>query len=157
MLDNKDSDDFVKATGDTLSGTHVVQGTLKVNGKFDFPEFFGWKWHDVATAIHGSTIWKTVVDTASSGVLLMIQATGGSWSSSNRVKITIDDSLWREYTGVVNSVGNLGWMIVDDTADDNAGLLTIMPFKAFNTSLKVELYNASATHESAIRVNYLTP
>jgi len=156
-LDNKDSDDFVKVEGDTMVGTLVVPGTLEVTGKLDFPEFFGWQWHDIAESNHSSQGWVTAVDIVSPGILLMVQATGGSYYPENQVKITIDGTVWRTYTGQVVNVGALGWLIVDDSEDDNSAIITIMPFKAFNTRLKVELYNHSSSHESDIRVNYLTP
>ncbi|TFH00780.1 MAG: hypothetical protein E4H13_06605 [Calditrichales bacterium] len=133
-----------------------IEGSMKVSGKFDFPNAFGWNWIDTVATKENSVGWVTAVDIqGKTGILLMVQATGGGDYAGNELKISIDGAIWKDYKGNANSVGTNGWLIVDDTEDQNAGILTIVPFKTFQNSLKVELYNFSSTHESNIRLNYL--
>ena len=134
-----------------------VPGTLRATGVLDFPDHLGWQWHDAVAFKHNAKGWATAVDYHGEGVLLMVQAFGGAFSPANRLRITVDGNVWKEYTGDVPGHGATGWNIVDDGKDDNAGIITLIPFKRFTSSLKVEVYNASDQHESEVRVNYFTP
>lgn len=134
-----------------------VNGTLRTSGRFDFPDYLGWgQWREAVVERHNSAGWATAVDYSGSGVLLFAQAYS-YWGANNRLRITIDGVVWRDYTGRANDVGANGWNLVDDSNDHNSGIVTLMPFKKFTTGLRVEIYNASGSHETSVRVNYLTP
>jgi len=134
-----------------------VPGVLRATGTLDFADHMGWKWHESTAHKHNAVGWATAVDYHGEGVLLMVEAFGGAFSANNRLRISIDGNVWREYSGDIPSRGSSGWNIIDDTEDKNAGMITLMPFKRFSSSLKVEIYNANGKHESEVRVNYLTP
>jgi len=124
---------------------------------FHISDMFGMNFHEAVGCICNKTGWVTVVDYVGEGILLLVWASGGAYRSGNILRITIDGEVWREYTDLSENVGPSGWDLVDDSADDNVGMIIIMPFKKFSKSLKVELYNADSSHESTCRVNYLTP
>ena len=133
-----------------------VNGSMKVSGKFDFPNAFGWTSKDgVAWVVNAREEVTAVDENNKSGILLMVHATGGARNPNNYVKIWIDGELWRTYLGNVEVVGTTGWLGSDDSGDANTGVLTIMPFKTFQNSLKVVLYNYDTGAESYIRVSYL--
>jgi hypothetical protein len=117
---------------------------------------FGWEWHDAVATKHNQVGWATAVDYSGSGVLLLVDAYGGAYKINNRLKITIDGVVWKEYSGIAHQVGASGWNILDNQSDENGGAITLVPFKKFSSSLKVEVYNAHSSHESEVRVNYLT-
>lgn len=116
-------------------------------------------WHEAVVERFNSVGWATAVDYSGSGILVFAQAYS-YWvqNTGNRLRITIDGAVWRDYTNTIyNGAGTNGWNILDDSADHNAGIVTLMPFKKFTTGLRVEIYNASGSHETSVRVNYLTP
>ncbi|MGA1842915.1 MAG: hypothetical protein ACMUIU_20050 [bacterium] len=142
--------------GTTNPGAKLdVRGDLAVDG---FADFFGMNWNEKVGWKWNATGWATVVDYSGSGVLVMVQGFNGHYVSNTRLRITIDGVIWKDYTGSSGSgsVGANGWDIVDDSYDENAAIITLIPFKKFLTSLKVEIYNANSNAESGARVNYLT-
>ena len=60
-----------------------------------------------------------MVNYSGSGVLVLVQATGGGYEEENRLKITIDGTVWKQYLGIAEDVGTNGWNIADDDNDDN--------------------------------------
>jgi hypothetical protein len=127
-----------------------VNGSMKVSGKFDFPTTFGWTSEEKVAWVSNASQEVTVVDeTGISGILLMIHATGGARDAQNYVRVYIDGVL-TEYKGNVEDQGIFGWLGSDGSSDHNTGVLTLMPFKTFQNSLKVTLYNDDAGTESYI-------
>jgi len=142
--------------GTTSPGAKLdVNGEIKCSG---FADHFGMNWHEAVAEKHNSVGWATAVDYSGSGVLLYVQGYG-RWLEplNNHIRITIDGEVWRDYTGLARTAGANGWNILDDTGDNNSGVITLMPFKKFSSGLKVEIYNADSSSESSVRVNYLTP
>ena len=122
-----------------------------------------WEWHDVAagnpggTNVNDGTGWITIVDHNGEGVLVFLQAFGSGYNEANKLRVSLDERVWKEYTGFAADIGAGGWNLADDNADRNVGVISIMPFKKFDSSLKVEIYNEPSNGESSARVNFLTP
>lgn len=127
---------------------------VETRGKFRFPNHFGWRWTEKRGDVWNNKGWDTAVNYNGSGILLFVYALAGRRAEGNILRISIDGSVWKEYTEN-NSTSIRNFDLLDDSSDDNSGFIALMPFKAFSSNLKVEIYNASNNGESSVRVNYL--
>ena len=123
------------------------------NGTIRIKDILGMQWNEAHQQIGGETGSVTVVDYSGQGVLLCINASFGAYATGCYIEVYIDGSLWKKYE--CGSTPRPVW--VDDSADHNSGYLVLVPFKRFNSNLKVVLYNADSAHESDCKVIYLTP